>query len=221
MGQFPCSRTPPGLLFPREAPSLAEPGQGACCSPPWQTDVPALGGDSGAAFPHPVQQGKLGGCHLVPGATELQLCFGPPKLAVCSAHFTVTGGESSCSPLIRAEQTGGCWHHSRKLGQRRSWKGDAALGQIGTMAVRLVQLIRLLRLWTERKSSMSAGNFARSGPNSPWCTPQQDPSAAPGAQKWRRLTLSYSWMLLVRGGWVLFPVRAIPIACKNKAAKSE
>lgn len=100
-----------------------------------------------------------------------------------SCSLAEAPGEPSCFPLIRGEQTGGCQHHSHKLRQgsgslaeRRNWKGDAALSQVGTTGVKLIRLIGMLWLWTKRKSSMSARNFAHAGPNSPWLTPQREPS---------------------------------------------
>lgn len=103
MGRFPSSsyhRTP-WAAFPREAPSPAEPGQGARHSPAgWhrQANVPALGGDPGAAgCPSHTQLNweSLGGCHLPPGATGLQLCFGSLKaLRVLCQQFAATGGDA-------------------------------------------------------------------------------------------------------------------------------
>lgn len=136
MGRFPgssCHRTP-WAAFPREAPSPAEPGQGAHRSPPgwhWQANVPALGGDPGAAgCPSHTQLNResWGAVTYLPVPLSFSSALGPSKLSLCSANnlqqlekmpygSAEAPGETSCFPLIRGEQTEGCRHHSHKLRQ--------------------------------------------------------------------------------------------------------
>ena len=158
----------------------------------------------------------------------------PSKLSVCSANnlqrleetpcnSAEAPGEPSCFALISGEGIGSCQHHSHKLRQgsgslaeRRSWKGDAALSQVGTTGVRLIRLIGFLRLWMKRKSSMSAGNFAHSEPNSPWLAPQREPgvwlqeqccSRSPGTEG-----INGGLQLdAPRAGWL----GAVPCACQR------
>lgn len=49
-----------------------------------------------AVLPTPHGSVKVGGCHLAPGATELQLCFGSLKaLSVLRQQFAVMAGDAT------------------------------------------------------------------------------------------------------------------------------
>lgn len=232
MGRFPSSsyhRTP-WAAFPREAPSPAEPGQGARHSPAgWhrQANVPALGGDPGAAVcPSHTQLNweSWGAVTCLPVPLGFSSALGPSKLSVCSANnlqqpeetpysSAEAPGETSCFPLIRGEQTGGCRHHGHKLRQGSGSLPEKLEGGCSAQSgwhhsSQANQACRVAAAVDEKEKLRASEEL---------CAPWAKFSTARSPARARRLAVraallqeprdggSQRWMPLVQGGWVQFP----------------
>lgn len=140
------------------------------------------------------------------------MLWSPKARCVLCPQFAGAGGESSCFPLIRAERQEAAGTSATNL-VREAGRGVQ-------LSVRLVPwLVQHHDSGQKGKAPCQQGTLHTLGQILHGALPSKTQvfgcksRAAPGAQGWRRLTLSYSWMLLVRGGWVL--CAPFPLPAKN------